>query len=278
MNDRGPAPMHRGGGRNGGRIMFIVAVLMAVIIASLFAVILSSHRGAVPGMLVVVLLVALTACIVIAAKIVERKRTGPRGRASLDPLIERYGLVPYADSKREYAKAWSVLPEIPKNGKIKRMYVGELDGRELTLFEHQFTTMAGQTPIQVSHTVYSVPAPGWPELGVTPRHWLAKLFWRPGGRRPRGSIQTGDHAFDRDWAVRTEHEELVTLLLDDGLRAHIASKPGVRWRIVGERLCLIYTGRLRNDLAEASIDRLRQFLALTPAAFLRRMEEMTSHA
>lgn len=181
-------------------------------------------------------------------------------------MAQRRGWLFTERAEKELATAWSFLPEVPRNGKMGPLIYAdvEADGpgsppREVTIFQHTYTTMVGSTPSQVAHSVYSLDAgPEWPDLSIHRRHrGLVGLLsnWRFTGR----AVPTGDERFDERRFVLCRDEAFVRRLLTPELREHVLSKDGVMWRISHGRLCLIYRGRLRADRMERSVWRLVEF-------------------
>jgi len=162
----------------------------------------------------------------------------------------------------EFRKAWSVMPEVAKSGKIRHVIFGESNGIEVTGFETRHTIHTGQVPITVVRTVYSCSIASCPSLSLSRRGFIRELFYKLGWFK---GVTTGDSAFDLKWRVRCKDEEFVRELLTDAARAHIRTKISVSWRLDAGRLCLSYAGTMRGDRIGASIERLLAFHSLLPA-------------
>jgi len=193
-------------------------------------------------------------------------KTRRNRRMIRERLQQEYGLHYTAKTDDAYRDAWSVLPEVEKRGSVTHLFVGEVDGREICIFQHsrqEGITMIGTTPAPriVSFSVYSTPAPGWPDFSITPRGWWSRRAVRRGTYE---GFLTGDEAFDERWEVQTDDPEFVRTLLTPAMREFLRTKHDVRWRVVGERLCMIYAGCLAFSHIAGSIERLRRFWSLVP--------------
>lgn len=141
-------------------------------------------------------------------------------------------------------------------------FSGDLDGRGLAIFQHQYMIFAGTTTIPVIHTVYVVEvSPHWPSVTIarrSPWSWIGRLF----GRSP--GLMLDDPNFNRAFRVNTENEDFAIALLAPDLQRFLLTKRGVTWRISLGRLALFYSGKLRENRIAPSLDRLRGFLQRTP--------------
>ncbi len=179
------------------------------------------------------------------------------------PIAQKLGLEYQANADKAFSLAWAVLPELQKSGRARHVMFGPVQDHDLTIFQSSYTVQTGQAPIQVSHAVYSVPVPGWPDMHITRfrRGWLYAFFYRK-ARRER--VLTGDGLFDGRRVVKCADPGFAQVLLTQDLRSFLLEKDSVAWRVVGERLCLIYRGNLRADRIEESIQRLYGFVQCVP--------------
>jgi hypothetical protein len=164
---------------------------------------------------------------------------------------------------RDLVRRYADLPTLNKmRGKIRKHYVGALDGRPLTLFEHFYSVQAGSVPVQVASTVYAVGAPDWPTLKIAPRRFFSRLGMRL-GRTPKGVlVERAD--FNRQFWVGAADESFAITLLSPEMQAFLLEKTRVRWRIRNSEVVLIYSGALNMKRIAGSLDRLRHFWSLVP--------------
>ncbi|MCB9838979.1 MAG: hypothetical protein H6813_06530 [Phycisphaeraceae bacterium] len=162
---------------------------------------------------------------------------------------------------KEFHKDYLFLPEIKKSGKTNRVARGTIAGREALFFEHSYVVSTGQSSHTVYHCVYSTDAPKWPELSVTPRNPISKLFRKLGIRR---GMLLDDPRFNQAFVVRSEDEPFAVTLLTPMMQAFMLEKPNARWRISNGRVFLIYRGSLKLDRMPATVDRLARFWSFVP--------------
>ena len=230
--------------RLGVRLILGVAIL--AIVAALLILAKSNERGIALVPLVAGLLVILALRMAMAA--CERRK------AQLEGLVAELGLEYTRKADSGFRDAWSALPEVKTKGSVSHLLVGEVDGREVTIFQHtrqEGIMMIGTTPAPniVAFSVYSSPAPGWPEVHITRRRRASRRRLRRG--EPDGFL-TGDASFDERRKVETTDERFVRALLNTAMREFLLQKDKVTWRVVVGRLCLIYTGGLRFSRVPAS--------------------------
>ena len=197
---------------------------------------------------------------------------GPTGRPRHSPLAsnvpstrtklkapqaaERLGLSYAAKGEAALKSAFGNLPEVVRQAAFKHVMTGDLDGRGLVAFEASYMVFAGQTPVQIAHTVYAVASPEWPLTHVTPRGFFSRLRLRLG--RDRGLL-LDDPEFNARFQVKAHDEDFAIALLGPQMQAFLLGKTTVRWRIGHGRVCLIYRGKLVPGRVEHSLSRLRGF-------------------
>jgi len=154
---------------------------------------------------------------------------------------------------KAFKKAWTMLPEITRQGKIAHIIFGARAGIEVTGFQYSTVLHTGQVPITIYRTIFSSQTRFVPAIFITSRNAMERLLLRAGFRK---GVLTGDASFDNNWRMTCGDEVFARTLLDDQLRGHILSKRTVNWRLHSGRLCLIYPGIMRGDRVSAAIDRL----------------------
>jgi len=166
------------------------------------------------------------------------------------------------DANKALRKRYADLPGLSRaGGRIRAAYRAELDGRALTIFHHNLTTAAGNTPIVIDHTVYACEAPAWPTMTIRPRHGLVRLAFR--FLRPRGLL-LDDPQFNRVYRVAAEDDAFAVTFLSPEMQRFLLAKPTLRWRVGRAEVCMIYRGPLKPARVGASLDRLRRFWSLVP--------------
>lgn len=188
-------------------------------------------------------------------------RSGKGPRKEIAELADQMGLgyEPVADDA--FRDAWSVLPEIQKAGRARHVVAGPAYGIELTAFEHVRFTMAGNQPQIITHSVYSMPAAGWPDLQVTPRIGRSRRQFKKGKRE---GLLIGEDGFDEQREVKAKDAAFARWLLAPEMRKLMLEEKGAKWYVVGEQLCLVYPQPLSAERIRKSVDRLRRFWSAVP--------------
>jgi hypothetical protein len=242
----------------------IVAIILGIVMAAGLALFLAVRRGgtiAGPQFWIVVATVgaaAVTAIMLVRARGARGGRD--RGAAALAEAAGRLGLT-YRAGDREIRDRFRDLPEVRRNAKIRHVLEGRLDGRGLVVLQSSYIVSTGQTIVQVVNSIFAVESPDWPATQVTPRGTLSWLYARLGLSR---GLQLENPEFNARFAVRTDDEEFAIALLGPDMQAFMLTKTRVRWRIGHGRVCLVYSGSLKPDRLEASLDRLRGFWSRVP--------------
>lgn len=253
-----------------------ILLILGVVIITIMAVVLILAETDEPALALVPVIVGT---LVILALLIARAAC-ERRKAQLEALVTELGFEYTKKADDNFRDAWAVLPEVKSKGTVSHLLVGDVDGREVSIFQHtrqEGMMMIGSTPAPniVTFSVYSNSAIGWPEIHITRRGWASRRRLRRG--KPDG-ILTGDESFDQRRKVETTDERFVRTLLQPAMREFLLEKNNVAWRVVGERLCLIYTGGLRFGKVRASLDRLRRFWAQVPKRIERATGKNDPHA
>ena len=201
--------------------------------------------------------------IALARVAVARAGRGGNSRSSgaAGEAAEQLGLCYAAAADKEFRDRFRDLPEVPGNARIKHVLEGELDGRALVVFESSYMIYTGQTMIPVSNTVYAVASPDWPVTSITPRSALSRLFSRLGAG---SALRLENPEFNARFSVKTDDEDFAIALLGPDMQAFMLTKTRARWRVGRGRVCLTYSGTLKPDRIETSLDRMRGFWTWVP--------------
>lgn len=191
----------------------------------------------------------------------SQRRKGGRS-VTRDLEAQRLGFDYRGAGDKAYRARFADLGEVPRGAKIKHVHEGSIHGRAATVFEASYMVSTGASVVQVAHSIYAVEAPAWPETHITPRHWFARLVRKLG--RPTG-LELDDPEFNRRFKVKSHDEDFAIALLSPEMQAFMLTKLTTKWHITPGRLCLVYSGTLKRDRMEASLQRLRQFWELVPA-------------
>jgi hypothetical protein len=236
----------------------LVAVIVAEAESPLLNVLAQTDLAPVIAGIVTAALMILVA-LGVAVMLVMRSR---QLRARLAEMAAELGLNYQRKADRSFRDAWSVVPEVKKAGTIKHVMAGRVGGLDVTVFQHSYVVFAGQAPVVITHSIYSTPAPGWPNINVARRGWFSRWALKRGRC---AELLTGDNSFDTERVVRTADHEFAAWLLGPEMRALLLEDDRVTWQIVEQQLCLVYRGALKPEKIRVSVDRLRRFWAAVPA-------------
>jgi len=189
----------------------------------------------------------------------HRGKAGKTGSRGLE--AQRLGFTYTGKGDTEFRARFNFLVAVPRGASIRHIYEGSLDGRPLEVFQSSYMVFTGQVMVQISHTIYTVEAPAWPATQIAARNWFGRLFRKLG--RPTG-LQLDDPEFNRRFRLKTDDEDFAIALLSPDMQAFMLSKMSVKWRITAGRLFMIYSGTLKADRMEVSLQRLRRFWELVP--------------
>jgi hypothetical protein len=244
--------------------MVVTGILVAVALA---AVLLVTTAGVGRGNALTVpvifgILVGGGLVVVVAAAHRARRpsRTGRR-RPSVSETAGRLGLTYREEGPKGFCRDWSDLPGIRSSAKVRHVLRGPRGGRTVLGFESVYVVYTGQVNVPVAHTVYAADIPIWPTVTITPRTWMGRLARRLGRQ---SGLELDEPRFNRRFRVRCPDEDFALTLLAPELQHFLLEKTGVSWHLGHGRACLVYSGAMRADRIEASLDRLERFLGLVP--------------
>jgi hypothetical protein len=223
---------------------------------------LAQQGRPVPWVLIAVLGGVVVGLIVLMSAVYRLKRSRTADDLAEALEINATDLEPIPDATKTLRARYSDLPGLNRmRGTVKAAYRADLDGRPLIVFHHNFTTMAGNTPVVIDHTVYACEAPDWPTVKIAPRRFFSRLAMKFG--KASGLMLENDQ-FNRTFWVGTGDEPFAVTLLSPEMQAFLLQRPDLRWRIRDRELVLIYRGSLKPQRVGASIARLRRFWSLVP--------------
>jgi len=236
-------------------VVFVLGVLVAVLAAAATRGVLSGRSTGVLVGCVAVVGIGL----IVAIRLSRRGRSA--GRSAAAEAAETHGFEHDADADPLLHRQFAPLPGIPRSGKSKRVLVGNILDRSLTIFQHTYVVNTGQAVVPVHHTAYVCAAPAWPEVIIIRRGLFSRIAWKLGRR---GGLRLEHEPFNRGRRVRCTDEDFAIMLLGPEMQRFLAERPDIAWRIGDGRLAMVYSGALRFDRIGASIDRLHRFWALIP--------------
>ncbi len=249
------------------RSKIVIGLVVAAVLGAVIALLAGTNgaRGyaALPIVPIAIGVGVVAAAAAIAAVAVIRSRHArrPGSPSRMETEAARLGLTYRASEASGFHHDFGPLPGIPRGGTIKHVFAGTLDGRRLTVFEHSYVINTGQAVIPVYHTAYLTEAPEWPSVTVSRRHFFGRLMDRLGWRR---GLHLEDPVFNATMRIRTDDEAFALTLLHPEMQQFLAGKRSAVWRIHAGCCALIYSGSLRVERMEASLERLRRFWALVP--------------
>ena len=205
-----------------------------------------------------VLVVLLIALVLLGAPVLKRRHrdrwtrelAAARGwtwQARDDSIAARYAGVPF---------------EWGRSRRSTHVMTGRHDGRDVVVFDHQFTSTdeQGRRPTTYDFSVVALAAaPTSPYLQVSPR-----TFFTPEAGSPQdSSIPTGDPAFDRAFRVEGPDRDFAAAVLVEAVRAFTADHPKLSWSLRDGTLLVVEKGEhtptvldLHLDYADGLLDRI----------------------
>ena len=171
----------------------------------------------------------------------------------------RLGLTYTARGDKAFRQRFAGLPQVPRGATIKHVMAGHLDGRPAVFFEASYMVSTGQVMVPVAHTIYTVESPAWPATHIKRRNPFGRLAVRL-GRQPRLAME--NPAFNLYFKVKTDNDDFAIALLSPEMQEFMLTKTTVSWRIVANRVCLIYSGTFKSNRMESSLQRMRRFWEL----------------
>ncbi len=211
--------------------------------------------------LIFVVGVATVLFVAIGVRAIRRvgRRKGARTSAA-EMEAGRLGFAYTARGDKAFRERFAHLPEVPRGATIKHVMEGHLDGRPAILFEATYVVSTGQAVVPIAHTIYTIESPAWPTTHIKPRNLFGRLAVKL-GRKPRLAME--NPVFNLKVKVKTDDDDFAIALLSPQMQEFMLSKTSVWWRIVGSRVCLIYSGTLKSYRMESSLQRMRRFWELT---------------
>ncbi len=227
------------------------------------SLILAVTVAKVVGIVAVVMVLAATLGTVLWVVRSQRGKGGKSAKAvAREQDAQRLGFTYRAKGDKAFRARFTDLAAVPRSASIKHIYEGSLDGRSIVVFQSTYTVSTGQSTVQVSHTIYAIEIPAWPATLIAGRNWFGRLL-RKLGRRT--GLELDDPEFNRRFKLKTDDDDFAIALLSPDMQAFMLTKTSVKWRITPGRLCMIYSGTLKADRMDASLQRLQRFWELVPA-------------
>ncbi len=139
---------------------------------------------------------------------------------------------------------------------------GHVQGREVTLVEHKYTTGSGKNRTTVRHTVAAIVASErWPALSLVEENLLHKLAEMFGSK----DLKLEDEAFNKRWRITADHAEFATLVLSPEVQSwSMALPPRTMIRIGRGGLCLATNWVVKLEDAQRLVSGVCDLAALIP--------------
>ncbi len=240
----------------------LLAILIATFVAGLVAYLAFSGTTTSQIPLVFLILAGVGVLLIVfimMAVLRSKHQSTPGGPGTAQALATELGYDYVRTPDKSIRTRFSHLPEIKNYAGHKHVLSGDLDGRQLTFFNHTYIIPAGQVIIPVTHCVYACQAPNWPTLSVKPRSPWSRFFKRTSG------IVLENSAFNAAFKVTCTDEAFAVTLLSPEMQEFMLEKQsGMTWRIGTNMVCMVYTGTLKLPRVPQSLDRMRRFWSLIP--------------
>jgi len=186
------------------------------------------------------------------------RRTGSR-TSGAEREAGRLGFAYTARGDKAFRERFAHLPEVPRSATVKHVMAGDLDGRPALFFEATYMVFTGQMVVPIAHTIYTVESPAWPTTHVKPRNLFGRLAVKL-GRQPRLAME--NPAFNLNIKLTTDDDDFAIALLSPEMQEFMLTKSSATWRLVANRVCLIYAGTLKSARMESSLQRMLRFWEL----------------
>ncbi len=139
---------------------------------------------------------------------------------------------------------------------------GEVQGRQVVLLEHRYSTGSGKNRRTYHHTIASVPAPAaWPAVRLVDEnifHKIAELF----GSK---DVKLDDEAFNKRWRVTADDAEFAVLVLSPEVQSWSLLLPrGTQVRVGRGAVCVAAARRGDAEAALGLAHRARELASLIP--------------
>ncbi|TNM39584.1 hypothetical protein FHP29_11930 [Nocardioides albidus] len=166
-------------------------------------------------------------------------------RADDRALVDRFTGAPFGRGSGRYAT---------------NVIIGDHDGRPFTAFDYQYASTRGESNNQHFYSVVALNlGVQAPDLSVGPTTLLSGWVDGLTGR----DIEIGDPAFDAHFTVHSPAPEFAADVLLSDVREVMRHHPGEAWRITGDSLLVIRSGRhvpadidARLHMMDALLDRV----------------------
>lgn len=218
----------------------------------------------------IVLMIAVAGAIgfVLIALVVRTTRDQKAQREAATDELRSLGLdfveKPDAESRQEAFAPFNHLVKRLQSGEkgVKWHASGTIDGQFVRLMKHEYTTMAGQTPVQVTHHLAAVESPPqWPTLSLSGEHALHKVADFFGHK----DIQVESEAFNKRWRIKSDDEDFAILFLNPAVQEFLTKASSKEaWRIGHGQVCCIHQGSLKADEMMLFATRPAHVMALIP--------------
>ncbi|MEQ8850878.1 MAG: hypothetical protein RIB32_03750 [Phycisphaerales bacterium] len=181
-----------------------------------------------------------------------------RRRKAIDAFAASEGLVHEKKVDRSFRDAWAILPELSARGAASHLVYGRDELTDYTIFEHTTMTMAGQTPVPITHTIFAAEAPAdLPELHVLRKSLFRSIISKDELPR-RVTIPTS--SFPKGWVVHSTDGAFATRVLNEAVCPLIGRTRHDRaWRVFGGKAIIVMRRQMDAKTLRDGLDRLRAF-------------------
>jgi len=222
-----------------------------------------------PAKLLLVLCVAVGVIGGVVLVIVAAARAAARKRAELMAAADRLGLAYLPKGDKAFVKAWSVVKPLSKSGSASHVVYGTLpSGLMLTAFEHQYAVSTGKSVHVVTHAVFAVETPDWPQVTLQRRGMVSKWFLDLIGRTELDDDQDADGppGLARTRAVTPEDAAFADHLLSAPGRAVIdGAEKAPWWWFAGGKMTVLIGSALSPDVLDRGVALVEEAVHALPA-------------
>lgn len=180
----------------------------------------------------------------IAAMVVNARRRRREIAAQLAALGFSHNLKPDAVAKAEAFNRTGRMLLLKTGPRGVVSYAsGIVEGQEVWLVEHQYTTGSGKSRQVHKHIVAATPCPrAWPDLSVTPEN----LFDKIAGLMGRKDLSLESEAFNKRWKILAENEDFALLVLSPSVQDWAMRLPKSHQVHIGSgALCVVVSRFIR---------------------------------
>jgi hypothetical protein len=249
---------------SGSRVL-LITLITGLVVALVIGLMIASAGGVGNApFAIAIAIIAIGLVVGVLLFVAHRRQQSQRTQArqeALERLPDGCVLSPVESPDPKLHQAFGPLPRIPRGGRVQLVLRGELDGRELTCFQHLYVVSTGQTTVPVQNTAIVTEAPQWPTVTIRPRGALNAMLLRFGLAR---GMRLEDDSFNRAFKVSADNEDFALTLIPPEMQRFLIEKPTLVWRVNPGHVAMIYRGQLRFDRLDGSIERMRTFWSLVP--------------